>query len=923
MTTSRSQGSLRAAAVGIMCVAGLLLPLGASAAVGNSVGASTSGERQQSRSTHGQSWWDDSRSATRRAQALLEQMTLEEKVDMLHGELNNSYGFYNAPIERLGIPALTMADGPAGVRIANPDVNDQQSTQLPSPIALAATWNADTAEEYGLRAGDEAFRSGHNMLLAPAMDIARVPLAGRAFEAFGEDPLISGTFGGAISRGIQENSVIADIKHYNVYTQEKNRLLGGNAVMDERTLQEIYTRPFDIAYDEGHAGSAMCSFNKVNGGYACENDVLLNQILKTQLEFEGWVMSDYGATQSTETAIEAGLDQEMPGDFGAADCFFCTPLLDAVNAGQVPVSRIDDAVLRILRPMFGLGLFDDPPTVQPLPEEENGAFAREVSEQATVLLKNDDAALPLGDDVGSVAVIGTDADHAVQGGGSSQVLPTYTVSPLEGITDRAAGATVTHVPGTDPVTSTALLAGPDPIPSDVLTSAGDGEPGLRVEYFANPDLSGAPALDRTEPYAGINGGFYFNQGLNSASPHFPTQTNDNTSSIRWTGTLTAPVDGTYELSVTSNGTSTLYLDDDPVITTEPTEDPLSANVSTAEVTLEAGTEYDVRAEFAIGASGTDSGAAFKLGWVPPEGYVQQGITDAAEAAADADVAVVVVRDYSTEGGDKPALDLPNGQAELIRQVAAANPRTVVVLTAGAAVQTSDWEDDVAAVLHNWFGGQEQGNAIARILFGDVNPSGKLPVTIPVDEESTPVSSPEQYPGDGLDQHFTEGILVGYRGYDALGIEPAYAFGHGLSYTTFDYSRLRTDVDDHGRNDTKGDRKGDSKGKQIEVTVRVRNTGDVTGTETVQAYVGELPTTRVDTAPLALAGWEQVTLRPGQRKTVTITLDPRSLSYWDVDRDRWVTPRGEVTVSIGSASDDLRLDRDVRVGDQRGGWGGRR
>lgn len=915
MERLRARRSARAAIIGSMCVVGLVVPLGAASADAPDDEAATTQQLERGRwqPQQRQTWWDDSRSATRRAQALLQQMTLEEKVDMLHGELNNFYGFYNAPIERLGIPALTMADGPAGVRIANPDVNDQRSTQLPSPLALAATWDTGVAEEYGERAGDEAFRSGHNVLLAPAMDIARVSLAGRAFEAFGEDPLISGTMGGAISRGIQKNPVVADIKHYNVYTQEANRLIGGNAVVDERTLQEIYTRPFDIAIDEGHAGSAMCSFNKVNGTYACEHDYLLNQVLKEQLGFEGWMMSDYGATHSTQAAILGGLDQEMPGDYGGFDCFFCAALIDAVNAGEVPVSRVDDAVLRILRPMFALGLFDEPATVQPLPEAENGEFAREVSERASVLLKNDGPFLPLGD-VGSLAVVGTDADVVVQGGGSSQVLPTYTVSPVEGITARAAGATVSHVPGTDPVTSAALLAGPDPIPSDVLTSAGDGAPGLRVEYFANPDLSGTPALDRTEPYAGINGGFYFNPGFNSASPHFPTQTNDNTSSIRWTGTLTAPVDGTYQLSVTSNGTSTLYLDDDAVITTEPSQDPLSANVSTADVTLEAGTQYAVRAEFAIGASGTDSGAAFKLGWVPPEGYVQQSITDAAQAAADADVAVVVVRDYSTEGGDRPTLDLPNGQAELIRQVAAANPSTVVVITAGAAVQTSDWDGAVPAVLHNWYGGQEQGNAIARILFGDINPSGRLPVTIPVDEDSTPVSSPEQYPGVGLDQQFSEGIFVGYRGYEELGIEPSYSFGHGLSYTTFDYGRLSTKVNDH-----RGKKKD---GKELQVSVRVRNTGAVTGTETVQVYVGELPTRRVDTAPKALAGWDQVTLRPGERKTVTVTLDPKSFAYWDVDRDRWSTPSGKVPVYVGSSSTDIRQTGEIRIGNRHGGWGGR-
>lgn len=850
-------------------------------------------------------WWDESPDDTRRARALLRQMTLEEKVDMLHGELSNFFGFYNAPIDRLGIPALTMADGPAGVRIANPDVNGKRSTQLPSPMALAAAWDPALAQEYGRLAGDEAFRTGHNALLSPAVDIARVAQAGRAFEGFGEDPLLSGTLGAAEVRGIQQNPVIADLKHYNVYTQEQNRLTGGNAVVDERTLQEIYTRPFAIGVEDGRPGSAMCAFNAVNGTPACGNDLLLNQILKRQLGFEGWVMSDYGATPSTEAAILAGMDQEMPGNFAPDEvpgsCLFCAPLLDAVRAGRVPESRVDDAVLRILRPMMALGLFDNRPTIQPLPEEQNSAFARALSERASVLLKNAGGTLPLGATVGSIAVVGADADVVVQGGGSSLVNPTRTVSPLEGIQARAgAGVTVTHEPGNDPVTSASLLPGPDPIPSDFLTSALDDGPGLRVEYFDTPDLSGDPAVDRTEPYAGINGGFFLFEGLNSQSPHFPLQTNDHTSSIRWTGTLTAPVDGTYELAVTTNSTATLYLDDVPVLTTEPSE---QAEVTTAPVDLAAGSEHALRLEYTgVPAPGTDEGAALRLGWTPPAGVVTPSVQAAADSARAAQAAVVVVRDYSSEGGDKPDLDLPNGQAELIRQVAAANPRTIVVLETGAAVQTSDWDGSVGALLHNWFGGQEQGAAIAGILFGDVNPSGRLPITIPVDEESTPVSDPAQYPGEGLDQQFSEGIFVGYRGYAERGITPQYPFGHGLSYTSYAYTNLRTAaVPDP-----------DGTGTQLQATVDVQNTGTVAGTETVQVYVGNLPTRRVSSAPIALAGFGTVTLAPGETQAVTVQLSPESMSYWDVDRDRWRTPTGQIPVLVGASSTDIRLTGSLAI-----------
>lgn len=892
----------------VLAALALTIPVGAAAAAEDdpAVETAVADALQEGQSFPADFWWDESPDDTARARAILRQMTLDEKVNMMHGELNNFFGFYNGPIERLGIPALTMADGPAGVRIANPNVNGKLSTQLPSPLALAATWDHTLAEDYGRLAGDEAFRTGHNVLLSPAVDIARVGQAGRAFEGFGEDPLLSGTLGAAEVRGIQENPVIADLKHYNVYTQEQNRLIGGNVVIDERTLQEIYTRPFDIGVRDGRPGSAMCSFNAVNGVPACANDELLNQILKQQLGFQGWVMSDYGATPNTVPAVLAGLDQEMPGNFtpeqGPGTCNFCGPLLDAVRAGQVPVSRINDAVLRMLRPMVALGLFDNPPSVQPLPEDANSATARALSERASVLLKNDAGALPLAANVGSIAVIGADADVVVQGGGSSLVNPTQTVSPLEGIQARAgAGVTVTHTAGNDPVTSASLLAGPDAIPSDFLTSAlGDGA-GVRVEYFDSADLSGTPAVDRTEPYVGINGGFYLFEGLNSQSPHFPVQTNEHNASIRWTGTLTAPVTGTYELAVTTNGTSTVYLDDQPVLTTGPAGDP--AVVTTAPVDLTAGQTYDLRAEYTNDSpGGTDAGAAFRLGWTPPEGIVTPSVQAAAQAARSAQAAVVVVRDYSTEGGDKPSLDLPNGQAKLIRQVAAANPRTIVVLEVGGAVQTSDWEAGVPAVLHNWFGGQEQGAAIANILFGDVNPSGRLPITIPVDEASTPVSDPSQYPGDGFDQQFSEGIFVGYRGFAERGITPQYAFGHGLSYTSYAYTNLRTAaVPDP-----------DGEGTQLQATVDVRNTGARAGTETVQVYVGNLPTRRVSSAPISLAGWGTVTLEPGETQSVTVTLSPESLSYWDVDLDEWRTPTGTIQVKVGAASDDIRLTRNLAI-----------
>jgi beta-glucosidase len=388
--------------------------------------------------------------ADQRVRALLAQMTLDEKVDMMHGESNNFYGFYNAPISRLGIPALTMADGPMGVRIAQ---------------------------------------------------------FGRVFENYGEDPLLSAMVGAANIRGIQTSPVTTSVKHYNLNFQETDRLFGNNSIVDERTLQEIHTRPYAIAVRDARPGSIMCAFNKVNGAFSCESELILNEILKTRLDFQGWVLTDYFASFSAVPAALAGLDQEMPGSTGGepatnpsgpatGTCRFCDPLLNAVRAGQVPQSRIDDAVLRILRMMYLHGLFDTPPVIEPLPEAENGATSRTIAEQAMVLLKNEGNALPLDDGIASIAVIGPDADTVVAGGGGSGlVIPTYSVSPLEGIRSRAgAGATVQHIRGYDPVSSThAWVAPAGNIPIMVGASSADIRLNGTVQTAATTPAARAPA----------------------------------------------------------------------------------------------------------------------------------------------------------------------------------------------------------------------------------------------------------------------------------------------------------------------------------------------------------------------------------------------------------------------------------------------
>jgi beta-glucosidase len=819
-----------------------------------------------------------------RAQALLSQMTLEEKVDMLEGDLNNFYGFYNAPIERLGIPALTMADGPAGVRIANPEINDKQATSLPAPIALAATFSTDAAARFGDVIGDEAFKTTHNVSLGTAVDIARLGQAGRTFEGYGEDPLLSGTIAGAQINGIQQHPVVADIKHYNTYNQEEDRLIGGNSVIGERALQEIYTRPFALGIEEGNPGSAMCSFNKVNYVYACENSELLTGILREQLDFAGWVMSDYGATHSTVEAMRAGLDQEQPS-FG-----FFDQLVAAVNSGQVAESEIDVRVLRILTPMYRLGLFDNPAVAQAFDEPGHALASQKIAEESMVLLKND-GILPLDPtSTDSVAVIGADADQVTAGGGSSLVLPTSTISPLQGIQQLLPEATVEHARGTDFVTSSSQLPGLEAIPSDYLAAA-SGEAGADAQFF---DAAGAVLAEETLQDITVNGGFFYYEGFNSQSPLLPKLPGQGVASATYSATLTPPVSGTYDLELTALGAATVSIDGQVSLQVDA---PELAN-QTVSIPLTGGQSYEIEVEYTANEKArSELGPQLKLGWTKPSGVVDPKAQEAAELAAESDVAVVIVRDYGSEGGDKADLRVPTGQEALINAVKAANPNTVVVLMTGGPITTQAWEDGVPAVLEAWYGGQNQGAALANILFGAVSPSGRLPVTFPVSMSQTPVSAPEQYPGIGLDSLYTEGVFVGYRGFEEFGLTPKYEFGHGLSYTSFEYSNLKVRSTGNAR---------------LSATFTITNTGDRAGSDTPQVYVGELPTDVVETAPKQLAGFTKVALEPGASQTVTIELDRDSYSYWDSYTDRWVTPKGDLDVLVGASSQDIRLDDTVRV-----------
>src|SRR6266516_1953585 len=852
-------------------------------------------------------WMKTSLSPHERADLLLAQMTLEEKIEMVHGELPAPYGFYNAPIPRPGIPALTMADGPAGIRVARQDVNEGKATALPAPIGLAATWDLMAAKQYGDLLGHEAWATGHNVVLGPELDIARIPVFGRLFESLGEDPWLSGQMAVRYIQGIQGHPVVATAKHYNVNTQEENRF-EADAQLDERTLQEIYTPAFEAAVKDGQVGSLMGAFNKVNGIYSCEHRHLLTDILKQQSGFQGWVMSDYEAAHSTVEAANAGLDQEMPNEI-----FFSDRLMEAIQTGQVSVTTLDDKVHRILRTMLALGLFDRPVQITPLPVQEHGRLAREIAGKGIVLLKNADGLRPLAShEMRSVAVIGADTDNNIAGGGSSVVQPTYVVSILEGIRRRASeGVRAESAAGVDPASAADLLPGPPAVPSSVLTPTDFGSEihGLHAEYWTNARFEGEPTLVRIDRQVALNLGFFNYSNFNASSLTTPPELT-SAISVRWTGGITVPTTGDYTLSLTHLGTARLYLDgqlliDNPGITLE-----------TRSVTmyLVAGQPHALRIEYAAdrpeqhtplpGEASTAGmiGSKVRLGWQHPADAIPPAMQEAAELAARLDVAVVVVRDYRNEHADLPSLTLSNEQDLLIQVVAAANPRTIVVLATGGPA-LMPWLDQVPAVLESWYGGQEQGNALADILFGDVTPSGKLPVTFPRSDHDTPVSEPSQYAGrDGFVAHYSEGLAVGYRGYDQFGIEPLFPFGYGLSYTSFAYAQLQVEPET-----TDGTR-------NVQVSFTVTNTGGCVGAEIAQVYLG-LPASTSE-PPKRLVGWAKVELEPGETEEITVTLDPnatsRPLSYWNVNTQGWETASGDYQVYVGASSRDIRLTDTLRV-----------
>ncbi len=788
-------------------------------------------------------------------------LTLDEKIRLVHGVPGTAYAGYVPGIPRLCIPALTLHDGPGGVADGLAGV-----TQLPAPVAIAATWDTSLARAYGAVIGEEERGKGANVNLGPTVNIVRDPRWGRAFETYGEDPYLTGQLAAAEIRGVQGQGVLAQVKHWVVYNQETYRNTpADDVIVDRRTLHEIYMPQFETAIRDGGASSVMCAYSTINGTWACENAYTLDSVLRGSWRFPGFVTSDWGATHSSAASADHGLDMQMPDSshFGAA-------LAAAVLAGQVPASRLDDMVSRILTQEFRFGLFGRAPTGAPadtVTDSAHAAFARDAAARGIVLLRNSRVILPLGTSTArSIAVIGDDAGRGAMsgGGGSAAVVAPYVVTPFEGIAKRAgAGVAVRYARGTLPPN------GPlPPVPSQVLAPASGAGHGLSAEFFNNMTLAGPPVATRVDSTPDADW---------HDRPPAPGVNADKWSA-RWTGTLTAPVTGLYTLSVTSDDGSRLLLNGALRIDNWRDQAPVTM---TDTVTLTAGQAVPIEVDFYQDAGGDSLG----LGWRTPD--QPSLLAEAVALARASDVAVVFASDFESEGEDLAGIGLPGGQDALIAAVAAANPNTIVVLNTGSAV-AMPWVDSVAAVLEAWYPGQEDGNAVAAVLFGDVNPAAKLPVTFPRSLADVPAATPAQWPGAGGVVRYSEGLQVGYRWYQARKVAPLYPFGFGLSYTRFRFANLRV-----GR-----------RGRVVTVGADVTNAGSRAGADVVQLYVGAPAAT--GEPPEQLKGFRRVELAAGETAHVTFELDPAAFAQWDGSAGGWIVGAGDYTIGVGDSSNDLPL-----------------
>ena len=781
------------------------------------------------------------------AKEVLAHMDLAEKVEFVVLRSSGPYENVNTAIPSLCLPQLVLSDGPNGIAYRTRGV-----TQLPASLGVAASFDPNLAYNYGKVLGQEALGKGIDVVQGPNLNLVRVPEAGRAFEGYGEDPYLASVMGVADIRGIQSTGALADAKHFTAYNQETARSLLDEEV-NLRTLEELYLRPFHAAVEAGHVASIMCAYGAIDGINDC-SDPLLYKILYRQWHFGGFVRSDLAAVRDPVAAFEAGLSMIKPGD--------PDDLREAVVDHKLPISALNRAVERVLAEMFAFHLIGRPPEGNPranVATKAHALFALQAAEESIVLLKND-GILPLSRSDAPVAVIGTDAGHfaATAGHGSAHVLAPFVITPLGSITRYLdPPGKVIYAPGGPP------LGRLDPIPIADFTE-GEPLPFRRAVRFYK-----APSTDHEEGKSDIR--IAATPGLTEALVTADTPGSTRQGWMKWVATIVPKQSGLYNIAITENGDCWFSID---------------GHVLFASRGVHGRNTWDVSARLTANRP-----YVFELDWYPVGifnptlgwSYVTPYIEQAVAAAKRAKVAVVFVNDYNSEGFDRPNLDLPGYENQLVSAVAQANPHTVVVLNTGGAV-LMPWLSRVAAVLEAWYPGEEDGAAITAVLFGKVDPAGKLPISFPRSNSELPTSTPEQWPGvDGV-VHYTEGLLIGYRWYLAKHKQPLFPFGFGLSYTTFSLGRPKL-VSSSGVDKI-----------QLELT----NTGRRQGADVVECYLA-FPASAGE-PPWQLVSFARVSLQPGETRPVY--LDLRRSAFEAFLKGSWKIPAGRFVAAIGTSSENL-------------------
>jgi len=806
---------------------------------------------------------DATASVDSRVEDLLGRMTLEEKIDYIGGYR----GFYIRGIERLGVPEIKLTDGPVGTH------KDGRSTAYPAGVLSASTWNRSLVYELGKQLGRDSRARAVHVLLGPGVNILRAPMCARNFEYFTEDPYLNAETACAYVSGLQEQGVVATLKHYAANNQEWDRN-NVSSDIDERTLHEIYLPVFKAAIQKAKAGSVMDSYNPVNGVHATQNGYLNNTVLRDMWGFDGVVMSDWSATYDGVEAANGGLDLEMP----RAKCMNRDVLIPAIKDGRVSESTINDKVRRILRMIFANGFFENEqhdPSV-PMDNPDGAAAALELAREGIVLLKNEGELLPVKSGVKRIAVIGPNANSYISGGGSSYTFPFHSVSLLDGIREQAGdNIEILYSPG--------LPTLPETVQQSVFyTAPGSDVRGLKAEFYNNPRLRGEPVDTHIDSIVNIANGYHIateNHGL----PY-------DHCSMRWSGVVRPEKTADYRFVVRGFDGFRLKVDDKQVI-----NEWRDQGITLREVVLplEAGKEYPVELEYFANVHPVD----VSFGWRED----RQLFDEAAALAAKADIAIVSIgfnESLERESNDRP-FELPEYQDCLVNRVIDANPNTAVLVNAGSNADLSKWQHRAPALVYMWYPGQEGGTAAAEILFGKVNPSGKLPVTFEKRREDNP-AYPYYYDEDGDKRvSYGEGLLVGYRHYDTKGVQPNFAFGFGKSYTTFRFSDLKV------KNES-------AKGKPLyNVSFNVTNTGTRDGKEVAQVYIRPIGA-KVFRPYKELKGYDKKMIKAGETVRFDIRLDAEAFAYYKTEIHDFGYDPGEYEILVGNSSDNILLRKTVKI-----------